>query len=531
MRQLMIRLFIFLFIPLTCSSASASSITVSDQVSGNWSADTVFVTGNLIVPENEILTIQPGTRIEFESYYRLDVMGCMHALGESGDSILFTIRDTSNFYSQTSGRGGWSGIRFLNNSPTNDSSIFTFCRFEFSKAAEDSANCYGGAIQLIKFGKVRFSGCLFYHNYSFYSGGAIYLRYADARIENCTFTGNYSGNTSTVYGYGGAICSMYSSPEVNSNSFYSNSSTGVGGAVSFDYSDPVFNNNRMMNNFSALGGAFGVLRSSPTQTMANNLVANNSSLFFGGGVCCIRSFPVFSNLTICGNSSAYGGGFYCNDSAVPNMYNSIIYNNSGFGTSVYIWDIFSSPGFYYCNIEGDTSGFEGSGGHEGYHGEYINNINLEPSFYENGPHPFQLISGSPCIDSGSPDTAALNLPASDISGGPRIYNDRIDMGAYEYNGTTGTRKFKDESITRNVTAFPNPFSDHITFRLPFTNTHPVTCQVIDQLGNIAAFFTIPAGSAEYTWDTHTPVETVIAAGVYLVSCTEKMLAFPLILKQ
>jgi hypothetical protein len=499
MKPYHIRVYILLFTVLISNWVIATSLVVTGNVSGNWNVDTVFVTGHILVPVNETLTIQPGTRIEFQQYYRLEIMGSVLAIGLPGDTILFTIRDTSNFFSQTSGRGGWSGIRFYNTPSTNDSSVFTYCRFEFSKATEDSVNCYGGAVQVQNFGKVRFSDCFFYQNYSYYSGGGIYLRYSDIKLENCVFTSNYSGNTGTVYGYGGGLCSMFSSPCINSNAFYSNASTGVGGAVSFDYSDPAFNNNRMMYNSSALGGAFGVLRSTPMATMANNLVVNNTSLFFGGGICCIRSFPVFSNLTITGNSSAYGGGFYCNDSASPKMYNSIIYGNSGFGKSVYIWDVFSAPSFYFCDIEGDSTGFEGSGGQEGYHGEYRDNIDLDPSFYGNNIDPFQLNPGSPCTDAGIPDATFLNLPPTDISGGPRIWNNRIDMGAYEFNGTTGLPLYKPYAGDA-PTIYPNPFRDELSIRWNQEFEVKTVLQLTDIKGNVIKSFILNAGVEMLHWN-------------------------------
>jgi hypothetical protein len=525
MKYLPIKVFLTLLSFLFVAEAFSTSLTVSGNVSGTWSADTVLVTDHLMIPVNETLIIAPGTRVEFQSYFRLEVQGRLIAEGTPGDTILFTIRDTSNFYSQTSGRGGWSGIRFINTPPDNDSSYFSFCRFEFGKAAEDSANCYGGAIQMKNFGKARIEHCYFYHNYSFYSGGAVYLRNASAIIRFCRFNNNYSGNTGTIYGYGGGVCSLYSSPVVNNNDFYSNSSTGVGGAASFDNADPMFNNNRMMYNFSGLGGALGVLRSSPTHTLSNNLAAENACLFFGGGICCIRSFPVFSNLTISDNSSAYGGGFYCNDSAAPKMYNSIIYNNHGFGSSVYIWDVYSAPSFYYCNIEGDTAGFEGSGGHEGYHGEYLNNLNLPPSFYGSGNYPYQLNSGSPCIDSGTPDAGFLNVPETDLGGGGRIWNGRIDMGVYEYDGTTDTRHHK-ENKSGDLFIYPCPANDYVVIRVYPSIKHPSELKIISLQGELIHHYTIETGESEIRLDLNKIANPVLKTGLYYVILSNETQMLP-----
>ena len=45
-----------------------------------------------------------------------------------------------------------------------------------------------------------------------------------------------------------------------------------------------------------------------------------------------------------------------------------------------------------------------------------------------------MIEYSPCIDAGIPDTTGQNLPEFDLDGNPRIVNEIIDMGVYEYYG-------------------------------------------------------------------------------------------------
>jgi len=508
---------ILIFIAVTCFETLATSVTVSGNVNGSWTADTVLVEGNLTVLQGEILVISSGTFIQFQSYYRIEVKGRIMANGLPGDTIIFTIRDTSNFNAQTQGRGGWSGIRFKQIESTEDSSIFSYCRFEFSKATEDSANCYGGAILAHDFDKLSIVNCMFFNNYSYYSGGAVYLRNSDVRIENCVFTDNYSGNTGTIFGYGGGICSMNSSPVIVNNQFYKNTSTGVGGAVSFDNSDPAFDNNTMQYNFSGLGGAMGVLRSYPSRTMSNNLVINNGALFFGGGICCIRSFPVFSNFTVSGNDAAYAGGFYCNDSASPSMYNSIIWGNNGLGVSVYIWDVNSAPNFFYCNIEGDTAGFEGSGGQQGYHGQYLNNMNVNPDFIGNGLFPFQLLATSPCIDEGTPDAAFLNLPALDLAGAARIVNSRIDMGVYEFNGTTSIRT-KNE-ISENLSVFPNPFVQTLSISVPGMVGTNAEISIIDIQGRLIFQKKISLNQLPLHWDGCNNEGNTVPKGVYLIKAT------------
>jgi hypothetical protein len=58
---------------------------------------------------------------------------------------------------------------------------------------------------------------------------------------------------------------------------------------------------------------------------------------------------------------------------------------------------------------------------------------LDPGFL-NFPADLSLARNSLAINHGSPDTNGLFLPETDMAGNPRIYGDRIDMGAYEFQG-------------------------------------------------------------------------------------------------
>jgi hypothetical protein len=518
------RVILFLFGMSLYYSLFATSLKVSDMVSGSWTADTIIVEGNLVVPAGEQLIVAPGTLVLFQSYYRIDVLGSIHAVGSNTDSIYFTINDTTNFFNQIQGRGGWSGIRFRQLSPVEDSSLFSYCRFEFGKATQDSINSFGGAIFVDDFDKVAIRNCVFYHNYSYYSGGAVYLKLSDAVLTGCKFISNYSGNSAgIVYGYGGGICCISGSPDITYCEFSANKSTGVGGGASFDGSDPVFSHNIMKGNYSGLGGALGVLRCAPQQTINNLLIADNEAAFFGGGICCIRSFPVFSNITLAENSSIYGGAFYCNDSAAPSMYNSIMWGNIGLGNSVYIWDVRSAPNFYYCNIEGDTSSFEGSGAQQGYHGIYLNNINEDPAFIGYGNYPYMLLDSSGCINSGTPDAGFLNLPPYDLRGIDRIVDGRIDQGAYEFDGTTATQHIILND--KKLLAYPNPFTSEVSILLPLSSTtNGSTSSLItagylniyDLEGRIVKVINVLNGKEVVNWNCLNSNNNLIAPGSYFI---------------
>ena len=473
----------------------------------------IFVDDDIIIPEDDSLVIEPGTVIMFTGHYSIHVQGKLIALGTPTDSIVFTIADTTGFANINSLEGGWNGIRFEDTPADSDSSLFAWCRFEYGKAVGDSANRYGGAIRLINFNKVRLSNSVFSNNYSIYWGGSIYAQKAHIAIDECLFSYNHSGKDSLVYGYGGAVCFVSSNPDVYASNFISNSSTGVGGGISFEFSNPNMVNCHFTENFSGLGGAISFLRCSPDRSIANILVENNSAMFFGGGIAIITASPRMSNITIVNNHAPMGGGYYCNDYSDPKLYNSILWGNTAaggqlHGSQVWIWDVYSEPGFYYSDIQYGLDEFGGSM----FIGQYENNIDSDPLFVNPQSSDFGLQQYSPCINTGTADTSGLLLPDYDLAYNPRIMHGVVDMGVYEYDGPLGVRNQALKNSRLNV--FPNPVTagsiitfesckrETITFRLRNIHGsqlgiyfHPVndSGRYSFELNNIADVNSLPCG--------------------------------------
>lgn len=401
-------------------------------------ADTLFVTGDINIPDRDSLIIPAGTIVKFTGHYAINVHGKLIAAGTEADSIIFTVTDTLGFSNMYIGAGGWAGIRFEDVLNDNDSSVFAYCHFEFGKATGDSANCYGGAVRLVRYDKVRVSNSTFTNNYAFMRGAGIHAFKSDLLIEHCHFSNNFAGNdTPEIYGYGAGVNIVSSEPDIRFCTFVNNKSTGIGGGISFEYSNPEMINCVFENNFSALGGAIGFLRCAPDRTIANILVINNTAMFFGGGIANITASPRLSNFTITGNYAAMGGGYYCNEYAFPKLYNSVLYGNFGgepgnpFGSQVWIWDVYSAPEFHNCDVQFGVPAFGGSM----FIGVYENNIEVDPLFVDPANLNFKLQPASPCINAGTPDTSGLMLPSFDLDLKPRIFSGRIDIGAYEYIGT------------------------------------------------------------------------------------------------
>jgi hypothetical protein len=113
-----------------------------------------------------------------------------------------------------------------------------------------------------------------------------------------------------------------------------------------------------------------------------------------------------------------------------------------------------------------------------------------------------LKAGSPCIDVGTPDTAGLVLPETDVAGDPRVFNERVDMGAYEWNNVSidEVRFSIDEWKVR---VFPDPFSTSVTFAFSIRSRCTVIVEVYNGMGRrVAEIRRADYGTGEQTvsWD-------------------------------
>lgn len=491
------------------------TVSIQGHQNGIIEADTIFLTGNVLVNSSDSLIFNAGTVILATGYFRIDIEGRILARGDENNPILFKVSDTTGYSNLNSERGGWDGLHFLNIIPETDSSIFVNCIFSFTKALGDSTEKFGGVFNIRNFNKIRIEKCTFTNNTAWHWGGAIFAESADISIKSSHFENNSCGQPGPPYGYGGAICFRYSSSEILKSTFRNNTSTGIGGAVSLEYSDVNLTGNLFISNQSGLGGALGYLRSEPERPVANNIFTQNNSIFFGGAIACIRSSPAFIHNTIVENSSySYGGGFYCNDSATPVIINSILYNNSaGEGMEVYIWDIYSAPVFLYSDIKGGKEAFGGTGG-IGYTTEYTGNIDLDPDLIYADPYYFMLTENSPCIDAGTRNFQTPYYPAFDFSGNQRISGLQPDLGAYEFQSNLG---FTNNPKKKIVSCYPNPFTSLISIDI---SQHLNSCNIVNIInsdGVIVYEKVLQAGKNSFIWDGKDSAGRNVSPGIYAVS--------------
>ncbi len=269
-----------------------------------------------------------------------------------------------------------------------------------------------------------------------------------------------------------------------------------GGGICCDSSSTTITNCTISYNSAGDGGGIYCYSSSPR--IANCTINYNSAIYDGGGICCYSSSPRITNCTISHNSGYYSGGIYCSSSS-PTATNCIIsYNlaNSG-GSGISCYDS-SSPTITNCTISNNSVTnsdsvifcssslltvvnsilwndtpqqiYLNTGGNinitysdikDSWSG--IGNLNVDPLFV--GVSDYHLQSTSPCINAGF-NKAVFVGTTTDFDGNPRFVK-TIDMGAYEYQGTTtlqygslsiastpsGVRIYLDSDDTGSVTTY------------------------------------------------------------------------------
>jgi hypothetical protein len=122
---------------------------------------------------------------------------------------------------------------------------------------------------------------------------------------------------------------------------------------------------------------------------------------------------------------------------------------------------------------------------------------VNPAIYN-----YQLQTTSPCINTGTPSIAGLNLPATDFAGLPRVAGGRIDMGAFEHQGLI--------PVATIISGNPLNFGNYV-----LGNPKLVQNIVISNTGNadlIIQQISLQSAGTIFTWQ-FSGLNTPIAPGV------------------
>jgi PKD repeat protein len=281
--------------------------------------------------------------------------------------------------------------------------------------------------------------CIFSGNSATDRGGGMYNRAGSPTIIRTHFKLN------SAAAMGGGVFNLEASPTIIESRFSQNTANKGGGMRNYLNSHPTLANCVFDDNHAGEEGGGMDNRKNSNPVVTNCLFVGNSAGSGGamhnyvGRRVEATGNPTLINVVMVGNSASEGGGMRNNDPS-PLILNSVIAFNTGSGISSrngsspvlhnsIVWgnSAGSASGqsankmvVTYSDIEG---GFPGTG-----------NLNVDPLFVDPARYDLHLSPASPLIDVGYFHTL---LPPTDYDGNPRIMGAAVDMGAYEFGGTTG----------------------------------------------------------------------------------------------
>ncbi len=539
--------------------------SIREDVSGIWDQPEYIINNDIRILSGDTLIIENGVTVKFNGNYQFEINGSLFVLGTEGSKVQFEsyqedetwkgivfcnsssdssyihyaeIRDcldqngggisilgyskllieNSKIFNCSAVFGGGIYINYAHptirdteicNNYASDSGggIYTYhCNIVLDNIHlhnNESVNNAGGAS--INYNHPMIKNCLFEFNSTQGNGGGMLVQslYVDSEIRDCIFRNNSSGMRGGGYYTDNSICYVYSS-------IFEENTSCLGGACFISNYGSFFINCKFSNNNSDFGGA--IYMEFTNSRFINCLFSYNESDFGGAFYLTNHSTAKIINSNIVRNHAVYNGGGYLTivDDGVD-IYNSIFYYNNTDeipGNQILIGSTTCETYLKFCNIQ---NGIDGISGHPEIMQPpfYENNIDLLPLFADSLTD-FSLLTGSPCINVGTLDLPeGIVLPELDLAGNPRIYDDFVDMGAYEWQGTPVG---EEELVVMNWNLFnyPNPFNPTTTISFDIKENEIGILKIFNIKGQIIESHQFEFGEHNYLWDASGQ-----ASGVYL----------------
>ena len=265
----------------------------------------------------------------------------------------------------------------------------------------------GGGVGLTGAGVLR--NCVVTNNAGIKSGGGIYMTHSRAIVTNCVIAGNFCAR--------GSATSIYTS---KSSNWYT-ATDRVGGGVYMTAG--TLANCRVTDNYGAQGG--GVYAEGGT--IVNCLIAGNAAYNAYQGLYASGSTKVV-NCTVADNGVAPASGLTVSASSVDAKLNAstvTMVNTIVWSPACVTGLAPGSASVTYCCYAAATERENG-------------NTARDPLLRQREPGRYTFNAGSPCRNAGSNEAFGALTDAVDLTGNPRLFGKRIDMGCFELQMGGGT---------------------------------------------------------------------------------------------
>ncbi len=260
----------------------------------------------------------------------------------------------------------------------------------------------------------------------------------------------------------------------------------------------------------------------------NHSKSEPSTAYYGSTALGVAqgSFCFLINCTFTDNTSTnpHGGNIGVTSNGQTYVYNSIFYNDEPieFYMGTYYNEGYVRLDIFHSLVDGGEAGID-----------IINNncllnydttnLDTDPLFYGGAEFPYNLSDESPCIDAGTLDLPQFildHMPETDLAGNPRIFNGKIDMGAYEWNPTVSTKEIPNaKQQIPSLTAAPNPFTTQTVVSAKWDNPAHINIEIYNNAGLLIKTLqsgSQPAGSCKIFWNGTDDTGNNLPAGIYYV---------------
>ncbi|TDN98317.1 right-handed parallel beta-helix repeat-containing protein [Sunxiuqinia elliptica] len=466
---------------------------INDEiVNGTWSKEKspYLIKHNIEIQENNQLIVEAGVRAIFGKDVKMNINGQLLCNGTPTERISFISTDRYwDLKPEKLNWLGWKGIVFGENNDQATASTLSYTDIQYTKNYNTTwannyysaimiknyngikieysniTNClttnrnyyddrYAGGITCIDSKNVTIKNCHFENCKSEY-GGAIYATNSDLLIDSCSFLQNGALNGTSIFL---EQCDFsFMNNFVSKNNYFSIEPNNVSscGTIAVRSSNGKILGNIIDNNYNKNEG--GISCRGSNLTISSNYISNNSSKYSSSGIFSENDSLIIVNNVINNNrqgtgTSQWGGGMFISDSPLCYIVNNTITNNfaveGGGGIYLSLSDkVVTKNNIIFNNKPNNYQEYKK---YSGSQSEYIfsNNYLNDPHFLSYETNDFDILSSSPCIDSGDTNIDDFEFPFQDIIGNQRISN-LIDIGAYEYqeiNTGLNSARLEDEQI-------------------------------------------------------------------------------------